>query len=222
MQTDIALGYSGSYERFDTVSKKEASVLMGADNLVGDRFAIEFKTDNGTTVAWMKNKFGALVGYFNPEVSRQLQIYQARGWSLVALLSFVAYTDTPEPGKYWGEAAIICYDPRRNPDALEAFISTIGSMMQDSLRPDVSLGQDGIDHVIDSNGTWRPSARVPLPDKERGMAILKRRRKVSENLIEQGRAGNKGCYAISWAFIAVAVAALVVGAYFGLRALGVF
>ena len=70
MQTDIALGYSGSYERFDTVSKKEASVLMGADNLVGDRFAIEFKTDNGTTVAWMKNKFGALVGYFNPEVSR--------------------------------------------------------------------------------------------------------------------------------------------------------
>ena len=34
MISDIALGYAGAYERFDTVSKKEASALVGADNLV--------------------------------------------------------------------------------------------------------------------------------------------------------------------------------------------
>ena len=222
MLSDIALGYAGSYERFDTVSKKQASTLMGADNLVGDRFSIEFKTEDGISIAWMKNKFDELVGFFNPEVSRQLQIYQARGWKLTALLSFVAYVDTPSPGEYWGEAAIICYDPHHDAQAFEAFISTVGDMLADAIRPDISLSNDGVAHVVQSKGSWRPTARIPFPDKEQGMVILKRQRKLSENLIEQGRAGNKGCYAVSWAFIAVLAAAIVVGAFFGLKALGVF
>lgn len=222
MQSDISLGYAGSYEQFDTVSKKEASALLGADNIVGDRFSIEFKTENGVVTAWMKNKFDALVGYFNPEVSRQLQIYQARGWRITALLSFVAYTDTPSPGMYWGQAALICYDPRNHPDAFETFISAVGKMMEDSIRPDISLSRDGVNHVIENNGNWTPTARIPLPNKERGMAVLKRRRKISEGIIEQGRAGNKGCYAISWAFIAIVIIAVIIGAYFGLRSLGVF
>lgn len=222
MQNDISLGYAGSYERFDTVSKKEASVLMGVDCLVGDRFSIEFRTQDNTVIAWMKNKFGALVGFFNPEVSRQLQIYEARGWKLTALLSFVAYTDTPEPGAYWGEAALICYDPRNGADSFECFIDTVSKVMEDSIRPDISLSHDGVQHVLDEKGNWVPTARIPLPEKTDGMAILKRRRKISENLIEQGRAGNKGCYAVSWAFIAILAIAVVAGAYFGLKALGVF
>ena len=220
MQTDIALGYSGSYERFSTPSKKEASALVGADNLVGDRFSIEFKTVDGTTTAWMKNKFGALVGSFDQDVSRQLQIYHARGWTLVALLSFVAYTNTPKPGEYWGEAALICYDPQRNGEAFDAFVSTIGSMMQTSLRPDVSLGKDGIDHVVGSQGSWKPSARVPLPEQGQETMYLKSQRSVSERLIEQGRAGNKGCYVFSWAFIALLAVAVVAGAYFFVKSLG--
>ena len=66
MISDIALGYAGAYERFDTISKKEASALVGADNLVGDRFSIEFKVENGVVTAWMKNKFNALVATSTP------------------------------------------------------------------------------------------------------------------------------------------------------------
>lgn len=221
MLDDISLGYSGSYERFDTVSKKEAAVLVGADNLVGDRFSIEFRTEDGVAIAWMKNKFNALIGYFNPEVSRQLQICEARGWKITALLSFVAYVDTPSPGEYWGEAAIICYNPQNNAEAFETFISTISSMMQEGIRPDVSLSSDGVSHVVEESGRWKPTARVPYPDKDYGMVILKCRRKFSEKLIEQGRAGNKGCYAISWIFIAIIAIALIAGAFFGLRSLGI-
>lgn len=221
MLSDIALGYAGSYVRFDTVSKKEASALVGADNLVGDRYSIEFKTEDGVVTAWMKNKFDALVGFFDPETSRQLQIYEARGWKITALLSFVAYVDAPAPGEYWGEAAVICYDPRYHAEAFERFLITVGDMLEEAIRPDISLSSDGVAHVIESGGNWKPTARVPFPDKEQGMVILKRRRKFSENLIEQGRAGNKGCYIISWAFIAVLIIALIVGAYFALRALGV-
>lgn len=222
MISDIALGYAGAYKRFDTVSKKEASALVGADNLVGDRFSIEFKVENGVVTAWMKNKFDALVGYFNPEVSRQLQIYDARGWKITALMSFVAYVDTPSPGEYWGEAALICYDPRREAEAFENFISTVGGMLEEAIRPDISLSNDGVSHVIETNGSWKPTARVPFPDKEQGMVILKRSRKFSESMIEQGRAGNKGCYAVSWAFIALLAAAIVAGAFYGLKAVGVF
>lgn len=223
MQSDIALGYAGSYERLNTVSKKDAAILMSADCLIGDRYTIEFKTQNNTVVAWMVNKFNAPVGYFNPEVSRQLQIFHARGWVITALLSFVAYSDTPEPGHYWGEAALICYDPHRYDAApFDGFINTVGKMMEDSIRPDVSLSQDGVEHILHTNGNWTPSARIQLPEKEVGMAVLKRRRSMSEKLIEQGRAGNKGCYAIGWIFIAVVVAALIIGAYFLLGALNVF
>lgn len=220
MNIDIATGYAGSYERFTTPSKNDASILLGADCLVGDRFSIEFETTSSGTRAWMVNKFGARTGYFSPDVSRQLQIYQARGWKLTALLSFVAYTDSPDPGEYWGDAALICYDPRNHAEAFELFISSIGKLMQDSIRPDVALGADGVSHIIESNGTWLPNVRIELPKKEQGMAVLKRRRKLSERLIEQGRAGNKGCYAISWIFIALIVIAILAGAFFGLKALG--
>ena len=58
--------YFGTYARFDTASKKDAAVLLGADNLVGDVFDIEFVTEDGVRTAWMKNRFGAMVGFFEP------------------------------------------------------------------------------------------------------------------------------------------------------------
>ena len=57
--------YFGTYARFDTASKKEGSLLVGADNLVGDRYDIEFVTADGVTTAWMRNRFGARTGFFD-------------------------------------------------------------------------------------------------------------------------------------------------------------
>ena len=220
MDSDISLGYFGSYLRFHTLSKKDASPLIGADNLVGDRYSIEFDTLEGKTVAWMKNRFGAHAGYFDSDDVRRLQICAARGWTIVALLSFVAYTNNPKPGSYWGEAAVICYDPRREGAAFERFISSIGRMMADSLRPDVSLGADGVRKVIESKGEWVPSSRVPMPDTDTSTLILKNDKKLSEKIIEMGRSKNKGCYAISWLFIALLIAALVFLGYLFLSSLG--
>ena len=56
-----------------------------------------------------------------------------------------------------------------------------------------------------------PTETMPLPQKEVGMAVLKDHRTMSEKMIEQGRAGNKGCYAVSIAFIVIVVLAI---AYF--------
>lgn len=46
--------YFGTYARFNTLSKKDAAILLGADNPIGDVFEIVFQTDNGVSTAWMK------------------------------------------------------------------------------------------------------------------------------------------------------------------------
>ena len=66
--------YFGTYARFNTLSKKDAAILLGADNPIGDVFEIVFQTDNGVSTAWMKNRFGALIGFLDAELSRQLSI----------------------------------------------------------------------------------------------------------------------------------------------------
>ena len=209
--------YFGTYARFDTKSKKDASVLLGADNLVGDRFDIVFEKQDGTSIAWIRNKFGALIGFFDAEFSRELSILAARGWKLQALLSFVAYTDSPEPGHYWGQAAVICFESSLE-QPVSKFMEGVSKRLSDSIRPEVDLGEHGVDQLIEHNGEWQPKQTVPLPERKTGTVIMKNRRKMSEKLIEQGRKGNKGCYAVSWIFLLLIVAAAI----FGLKACGAF
>lgn len=209
--------YFGTYARFDTRSKKDAAALLGADNLIGDVFEIVFQTEEGTSTAWMKNRFGGLVGFFDLSFSRELSILAARGWKLRALLSFVAFTDKPEPGHYWGQAAVVCYEPSLE-EAFEPFIAAIAQRLSDGVRPEVDLGEQGVDQVVSSNGAWTPQKTVAFPAKEAGTVIMKSRRKMSEKLIEQGRKGNKGCYAVSWLFLLLLVAL----ALFGLKSCGAF
>lgn len=209
--------YFGTYARFDTLSKKDAAALLGADNLIGDVFEIVFQTEDGVSTAWMKNRFGGLVGFFDAAFSRELNVLAARGWKLQAVLSFVAFTDHPEPGHYWGQAAVICFDPTLE-QAFDPFIASTAQRLSDGVRPEVDLGEQGVEQVVSSNGTWTPKKTVAFPAKEVGTVIMKSRRKMSEKLIEQGRKGNKGCYAVSWLFLLLLVAL----ALFGLKSCGVF
>lgn len=208
--------YFGTYARFEAPSKKDAAVLLGADNLVGDIFEIEFITEEGNSVAWIKNRFGGLVGFFDAETNRELSLYRARGLTMKAILSFVAYSEIPAPGVYWGEAAVLCYDNRE--EVFEKFLTTLAGRIAEGVRPEVTLGDQGIQKVLETNGSWTPTKLVPLPKKKSGTAFLKTHRSMSERLIEQGRKGNKGCYLISWIILLGAVAGII----FGLRSCGVF
>ena len=209
--------YTGFYARFDTPSKKDAAVLLGADNLVGDLFDIEFVTEDGTSVAWMRNRFGDRVAFFDANITRRLRILHARDWKIKALLSFVAFTDSPEPGEYWGEAAILCFSSEHE-QVFTTFAENVSHRLMEGIRPEVDLGEQGIKQILDSNGTWSPAKTIPLPAKKPGTVIMKGRRKMSEKLIEQGRKGNKGCYVVSWAFLL----AMVALALFGLKSCGLF
>ena len=196
--------YFGTYHRFETTSKNEASLLNGADNTVGDEYEVVFEDE----IAWLKNRFGSQICHFDTEFSRKLRIFQARGWKITAFLALVAYTDKPDPGIYWGEMVVISYDPSQE-NAFQIFAKSVAEKLAEGIRPDVALNDHAVDLLLSSNGAWLPDKRTPLPEREGGTVFLKTRRLMSEKLIEQGRQGNKGCYAISILFL-IALAALAI------------
>ena len=212
----VDYSYRGFYARFDTVSKTTGSLLMGPDNIVGDDFEVFFKTDSGFVVAWLKNKFGVEVGYFDTDTSRKLQLANGRDQTIRALLAFVAYSDEPDPGCYWGQMALFCFNPAYASE-MNAFIDRCALKLGEGIRPNIDFGKQGVEKIF-SESEWVPSETVSLPKKEIGFAVLKDHRSISEKMIEQGRARNIGCYVVSWAFIILVVA----GIAYALHCAGLF
>lgn len=200
--------YFGKYERFETVSKKDAGVLLSADNLIGDVYDIEVEIVDGVQQAWLVSRFDTRIGYFKADFSRRISILQAQGLTCKAVLSYVAFTDHPDEGVYWGNVAVICYNPAYA-EAFENFIKQLSAKLADSVRPKIDLNAERVDKIIETDGQWFPKQTTSFPTKEKGTAIVKRRRSMTDKLVEQGRAGNKGCYVLSWVFL-LALVALVV------------
>lgn len=203
--------YEGFYARFDTPDKAVGSMLMGPDHLVGDDYEVFFKTEEGRVVAWIRNKFGVETGFFDVNASRKLQLANARDQKIRAVLSYTAYSDEPEPGLYWGQMALFCFNPSYA-EEMNAFVDRVAARIAEGVRPDIDLGSQAVEKIL-NEPDWIPSTTMPLPQKEVGMAVLKDHRTMSEKMIEQGRKGNKGCYTVSYLFIALVVIAIAFALY---------
>ena len=209
--------YFGAYARFDTTSKKDAAILLGSNCIIGDVFNIEFKPLKGQTRAWVVNDYGDTLGYLDEQTSHKLNLLAAKNWEMHAVLSFVAFTDQPEPGFYWGEVAIFCYDKVHQSD-FDTFMRTTMKLLAQGIRPRIDIKNQGVQSILDSHGTWQPSQRADMPKGDSHTAILKKSRGFTDLMVQKSREGNKGCFLISWAFL-LALVALVV---FGLKSCGLF
>lgn len=209
--------YFGGYYRFETTDKRSASDLLTANNLIGDCYHIDFEqTDEGTR-GWLVNRFDDRIGYLDGVGAYQAQLQLARSWTVNAYLSFVAYSEKPDPGHYWGEVALICYD-KKYESQMSVFLDALVKAMANGVRPKIDFGSEAFDELIASNGTWFPADRVKVPPMEKGSAVVKDHRTPNDRLVEESRKGKPGCYVLSWAFL-LAVVALVV---FGLHSCGLF
>lgn len=211
------IGYFATYARFETESKEAAAAFLGADNIIGDTFSIEQEYVDGKRTAWIVNPFGKRMGFIDEKTAEKVDLCNAKGWNTVALLALVAFTEKPAPGLYWGQVLIVSYDPEYEVE-FSAFIENIGKQLGNGVRPDVSLGKESLQKVVDTKGEWVPSGRVPLPKKDKGTAWVKTQRTGTERLVKQARKGNMGCTVISW-IILLALVALIV---FGLHSCGLF
>ena len=200
--------YFGEYADFETASKKDSGGLLSADNMVGDIYDIDIELEDGIHRAWLENRFGQRVGFLKPKTSRQLSLFAADGMICKAILSFVAFSSVPDDGHYWGQVAIICYNSAYESE-FSTFIKGVSEKIAGDVRPKLNFDAEGVDKIIESGGTWMPTQTIALPSNNDHMSVLKRKRSMSDRLIEQGRAGNKGCYVVSWVFLLVIVALLV-------------
>lgn len=209
--------YFGQYFRFETEDKRKAADLLSTNNLVGDRYRVEFMEEDEGTKAWLVNRFDDRIGFLDGAGAYEARLAIARGWTTVAFLSFVAYTQNPEPGFYWGEVALIAYDSRYE-DEMSVFLEALADSMGNGVRPKIDFGKDAFNQIIETKGSWFPKNRVKMPEMEKGTAVVKDHRTANDHLIEQARKGNVGCYIGSWVFLLAAVAAIL----FGLHSCGVF
>lgn len=206
------IGYFGTYARFDTDDKEQAIAFLNADNIIGSPFTIEHEVTASSQTAWIVNPFGKRMGHIDEKIANKIDICNAKGWTTVALLALVAFTESPEGGFYWGEVALISYDPAYEA-AFSTYVAGIGKMLGSGIRPDVSLGHDAVASIVNSDGSWLPTARVPLPPKHKGTAFIKTQQGVNERLIEQARTHKIGCTVVSWAFLLALVALVVFGVH---------
>ncbi|MGI6045798.1 MAG: hypothetical protein ACOYCA_03035 [Eggerthellaceae bacterium] len=209
--------YEGFYARFETYSKTDAAILLGANCLVGDEFEIRIEKDKTPERAVLFNKFDTNIGYFNNKDTRKIRLLLARGWKVRAVLSLVCFSENDDEGEYWGEMAVFGYDPKHE-EAFDNFVKGISEVIASGTRLKIDLGAQMAERIVETNGDWLPSQKLPKQKKKEGTAIIKDHRTATESLVEQGRKGNKGCYVVSWIFLLAVVAAVV----YGLKSCGVF
>ena len=199
--------YDGFYGKFETSNKAQGSQLMGPDNIVGDEYTIDLRVEDGVTTAWLLNKFGTDVGYFDANATRRVQLAFGRGQVTRAILSFVAYKEVSDGGFYWGEMAVFCYNKVLS-EVMDPFIQRSAQRISEGMRPNIDLGTSAL-QKLKENPNWIPSETIDFPSKEVGSAVLKKNRSVSEKMIEKGRERNIGCYVISWVFNICLIGALL-------------
>ena len=209
--------YFGQYADFKTASKNEGGSLLSADNIIGDSYSVEFRMEDGKNVAWIVNKFGFDVGYLDARMSYQLDVFKARGWSINVQLAQVLYSDTPDPGSYWGRVAVVCAEQRYQKE-IDAYLDKLSSSLGKGVLPVIDLSEKGISEMLAAGGDWLSEDHLPLEKLPKGTALVKNQRSFTDNMVEQGRKGNKGCYFVSYAFIAIVIAAVVA---LGLKIAGV-
>ena len=210
--------YFGTYARFTAPDKKMGAALGGPDNAVGDIGTIEWQLDQDKRQqAWLKNPYGVLIGHLNPMVSHTVALYQAKGWEIRYVLSFTALSERPDRGEYWGEAAIIAFSPRYA-EQFERFLTLFSQRAADGLRPNPDLNPQAVESIVNDPSSWRPGAKVKIPQGDGRTAILKDHRTLHDKILDQARRKNPGCYVVGWAFI-IAVIALFLWL---LHAIGLF
>ena len=204
--------YFGQYFRFETVNKKAAGCIIGPDGIMGDEMRIDFRMDGNEVTAWLINRWGADAGYFSAADTRSLQLLAAHGFELHPLYAFLAFSDDLREGNYWGEVAVLAYEPMFS-DVFAVFSRKISKLLQEGILPIIDLSPSEINTVLSSGGTWVPERRRAMPAFDKGTVVVKSRISLMERFIEAGRARKKWTYVVG-GVVSIAILAVIV---FGIK-----
>lgn len=196
-----------AYARFETPSREIGAALMGSNHLIGDIYSLEpiLQEDRSYRI-WLVNRFGERVAFLDASEEARVLSLQARGWTLRALLSFVAMSQGAKG--YWGEVVLLCNDPHYDTQ-FNTFAENLRNLMAKGIRPAIDFTNQAAKQIVESGGSWLPTDRTTFPCLDKESALVKTHRNLSDSLVEAGRRKNKGCYAITW-ILWLALGAVVV------------
>ena len=204
----------GTYAKALPFDKYCAAKLISADNVVGDIYTVDVKTEGLHHQAFVTNRFGHSPAYFDGDISRQISVSKAQGNRIFAILTLVGFTESDNVSNYWAEFAIIAL-PSTNKQIYDKFLLRISDSIKEGKRLRVDLTDQDFNKIIDSKGSYIPTSTIPLPEKQGGTVFLKTSMSFRERMIEQARKKNIGCFIGGWAFLLICITAL----FFGLKAL---
>jgi len=198
--------YDGFYFMFNSTDKRSASYLAGSEGVIGSELMLQVTPEFVHIVA----RDGAVIADIDTTCAERLRYRYNRGWIIKTALSLVSYQEAGK--RFIAEVACFCYDSaldEASKQALEMFIKNLVYRINKGVHPGLELSQEQFMKVIESKGAWYLTKNTPLPPREKGTIIYKRRRTWSESLVNMSLRGNRGCKVaaiVFWILFAGAIA----------------
>lgn len=219
--------YFGAYAQADIVSQEDSKHLSSNESVIGSEVMLNLdpadattadatptedtpdasSPDSGYALVSISSKRGYSLGSFDEDTSKQLLQAHKSGMVCRAFLSAVIYSDSR--GAFWGEYAIFCY-PAEQKEIWERFCNKAMELISKGDHPNIKLTDKEIARVVSSNGEWADMREMQFANLEKGALYFKKKRSVSDSLVESAVSGNKGCRASAYIFYVVL--ALIIGA----------
>ncbi len=202
--------YEGFYARFNPDDDEGYRLLAGANCIIGTNLYPVFASDDGENpTVHIEARHEQHLARFDRKTSERLNQLKQRGWVIQLNLSAVFYEESSH--RFWGEVAVMTYDPQANCDlvALKTFINHMVRRIRGGEHPNIALSQKQFEQVMESKGSWYLTRPVPLPATKSGEIIFKRKMSPTEHLTEAAANGNKGCMVTGILFWIAVIAAII-------------
>ncbi|MCL1880515.1 MAG: hypothetical protein FWF71_07965 [Actinomycetia bacterium] len=155
-------------------------------------------------------RVGQVVGIVVGPEAESLNILASQGWVLHCMLSLVNFES--ETKHFSGEVAWFAYNGQLHEEhkqSLERFIANIAKRIGGGDHPRIALNQEDFAHVLSSGGAWHLTKAEPPVGLPPNSINYRKRRGLSERLVELAYAQKAGCSIAAWVGTAIIVALIV-------------
>lgn len=197
--------FEGFYGTFTTPDKTVASRILGADVPIGSILHFDFQRD--PEKIWVFDRYNHALGTLDADSDLKVRLMHAHNQEIQAVLAAVFFTENENEGTFWAEILIMGYSVSYH-KTFNRFVERISGLCIEGIRPDIDLGEQGIAKLLEDND-WLPTKRIAPRTLSSDTVRVKSKQSFQEKMVEQARAGNKGCFFAGWAFL-LALVALVV------------
>ncbi|HBT96028.1 MAG TPA: hypothetical protein DEB24_08175 [Coriobacteriia bacterium] len=205
---DVGTVYGADYLTFKPLGKEGEQFLGSSDGVVGT--TLEPRIVNGQPGFYAYD--GRCIALFEDEA---LVEALEKGWKARCLLAYSVFK--AEDKAITGTAVCFYYDPALGMDisaALEAFIGHLVDRICHRSYLKLKLSQDQFAKVIESRGEWFLIKEESWPKLPKGMVYYRRKRTLSDRMIDAANRGNKGCLVASWTGFFAIIAGIVLLVWF--------